>query len=302
MNKPALVILAAGMGSRYGGLKQIDPVDDYGNLIIDYSVHDALKAGFSDVVCIIKKSIEKDFLEVFGDRISSHANLRLAYQELDTLPKGYVMPAGREKPWGTAHALMCARDVVDGPFTIINADDYYGPSAFRDIYDYLIEPRNEGEFSMMAYNVENTLTDNGTVTRGVCRRSPGGYLQHIDEISGIKRDPGGAIYDNEGYPVKIPAGTPVSMNFWGFDTSIFDMLEDGFNAFLDEKLNDHPLKCEYLLPVRVDELIKSGRASVKMLQSHDEWFGVTYKEDRAAVMQIIKSLKEKGLYSETLWK
>lgn len=301
MHQPTLVILAAGMGSRYGGLKQIDPVDEYGNIIIDYSIFDALQAGFSRVVCIIKKEIERDFHEVIGPRIAKRAELVYAYQELDKLPQGFSVPEGRSKPWGTAHALLCCRDVVDGPFAVINADDYYGRSAYSAIYSYLSAPHAPGEYAMVGYSVENTLTDHGTVTRGVCAVDANGYLQNIKECSGIRKYAHGGMYEENGREIFIPKGTPVSMNLWGFDPSLFSGLAAGFPPFLENGLKENPLKCEYLLPTAVHDLISAKEASVKMLKSEDSWFGVTYKEDMPAVRAAIRALKDQGLYKERLW-
>ncbi len=302
MQQPTLVILAAGMGSRYGGLKQIDPVDEYGNLIIDYSIYDALQAGFSRVVCIIKHAIERDFDDIIGRRIAARTELVYAFQELNMLPDGYAVPEGRTKPWGTAHALLCCANVLDGPFAVINADDYYGRSAFSTIYDYLRAPHARGEYAMVGYNVENTLTDNGTVTRGVCDVYPNGYLKRIKECSGIKRHNGGGAYEEAGREVFIPAGTTVSMNLWGFDTSFIEELDAGFRPFLDKGLRDNPQKCEYLLPTAVQDSLRSGSATVRVLKSHDQWFGVTYREDMPVVQAAVRALKAQGGYPEKLWK
>jgi len=301
MQEPALVILAAGMGSRYGGLKQIDPVDEYGNIIIDYSIYDAIRAGFSRVVCIIKKEIENEFYELIGPRIAEHVELKYAFQELDMLPAGFSLPEGRAKPWGTAHALLCCAPVVDGPFAVINADDYYGRSAFSTIYDYLRTPRAPGAYSMVGYNVENTLTDNGTVTRGVCDVDQNGYLRDIKECHGIRKHNGGGMYEEAGRGIAIPRGTVVSMNLWGFDTGLFGELAAGFPPFLEEGLKSGPQKCEYLLPTAVHDIVHEGHASVRVLRSADEWFGVTYKEDMPIVRAAIRKLKEQGAYPEKLW-
>ena len=301
MQKPALVILAAGMGSRYGGLKQMDPVDEYGNLIIDYSIYDALQAGFGRVVCIIKQSIEREFKEVVGSRAGRHVKLDYAFQELDKLPEGYAVPEGRVKPWGTAHALMCCSGVIDGPFAVINADDYYGRSAFSTIFDYLKEPHKTGEYAMVGYQVENTLTDNGVVTRGVCNADGNGFLKHIKECSGISRYGSGGVYEENGHQIVIEKGTLVSMNLWGFDAGLLDSLQRGFAPFLNKGLAENPFKCEYLLPTAVHNLIQQGDATVRVLQSHDQWFGVTYREDMPVVKSAIRALKGSGMYPERLW-
>lgn len=301
MQKPALVILAAGMGSRYGGLKQIDPVDEYGNIIIDYSIYDAIQAGFSKVVCIIKKEIEKEFYELIGPRVAAHVQLEYAFQELGKLPAGYAIPEGRVKPWGTAHAILCCKGVVDGPFAVINADDYYGRSAYATIYEYLKQPRAPGEYCMVGYNVENTLTDYGAVTRGVCEVDQNGLLANIKECAGIRKLGGGGVYEEDGRQVLIPRGTVVSMNLWGFDPGLFTELETDFLPFLDEGLKKNPQKCEYLLPTAVHDIVHAGRAGVKVLRSADEWFGVTYREDMPLVQAAIRKLKQEGIYPEKLW-
>lgn len=301
MQKPALVILAAGMGSRYGGLKQMAPVDEYGNLIIDYSIYDALQAGFGRIVCIIKHAIEKDFHEIIGRRIAERAELRYAFQELDMLPKGYSLPGGREKPWGTSHALLCCKGIIDGPFAVINADDYYGRSAYATIFEYLSAPHAHGEYAMVGYHVENTLTDNGAVTRGVCEADESGFLSRIKECSGIRKYEGGGVYEEAGQSVVIPKGTLVSMNLWGFDAGLPEELEAGFPQFLETGLRENPLKCEYLLPTSVHGLIQSGAASVRVLQSRDKWFGVTYRDDMPVVQAAVRALKAQGVYPERLW-
>lgn len=301
MQTPTLVILAAGMGSRYGGLKQIDAVDDYGNLIIDYSAYDALRAGFSDVVCIIKHEIEQDFKNLFYRPLQAGMRLTYAYQEIDDLPSGFSVPPGREKPWGTGHALLCARQQIQGPFAIINADDYYGPHAFRSIYAYLLAAHEPGEYAMVNYILENTLTDNGEVTRGVCAKGQDGYLAYIEEVQGIRRDGGGGACRKDGRDVHIPAGTPVSMNFWGFDQSIFQNLSESFPSFLQSNIEKDPFKCEYQLPTAIQGMLHAGKARVTMLESKDAWFGVTYREDKAAVRESIQKLKAQGLYPEKLW-
>lgn len=301
MQKPTLVILAAGMGSRYGGLKQIDAVDNYGNLIIDYSAYDALRAGFSDVVCIIKHSIEEDFKKIFYRPLKAGMRLQYAYQEIDNLPDGFTVPPEREKPWGTAHALLCAQELVQGSFAVINADDYYGPHAFCSIYEYLMQDHQPGEYAMVNYTVENTLTNHGEVTRGVCKKSPDGYLANIEEIQGIRRDGNGGAYLRDGKDTHIPAGTPVSMNFWGFDTSLFHNLKEGFPAFLRAGIAANPMKCEYQLPTAIQDMLLEQKVTVKMLQSEDAWFGVTYREDRPHVVDAIRQRKAQGLYPESLW-
>ncbi len=302
MIQPTLVILAAGMGNRYGGLKQIAPVDRYGNLIIDYSIYDAFEAGFSRIVCVIKKEMEKDFHEVIGNRIAKHAQLDIAYQEIDMLPSGYILPEGRKKPWGTGHALLCAKDAIDGPFAVINADDYYGKSTFSIMYDYLKEPHKIGNYAMVGYLLENTLTDHGTVARGICDVGSKGFLSNITERLSIRKHSGGGAFSLDNKEIILPAGTIASMNFWGFDTSFLQALESNFLAFLSNEMNDNILKSEYMLPNIVQYMIDQKKASIKVLKSHDKWFGVTYQQDMPIVCAALEELKKKGVYSEKLWR
>ena len=296
--KPTLVILAAGLGSRYGGLKQMAPVDDTGHIIIDYSVYDAYRAGFEDVICIINPSRENDFKEHFKDA-SSQVNISYAHQKLDFLPDGFDIPAGREKPWGTAHALLSAKDQIKRPFAVINADDFYGAGAFGLVYDFLAN--NSTNHAMIGYHVENTLTESGYVSRGVCSVQDG-KLIGIDERTKIKPAPGGAVYtENETDFTFLPAGTIVSMNMWGFGRSILAGIESRFEAFLDKNLSSNPLKCEYGLPTVVGELIDEKKATVEVLPTVDKWYGVTHPEDMPSVQKSLAQLKESGVYPERLW-
>lgn len=303
--KPVLVIMAAGMGSRYGGLKQIDPIDAYGNKIIDYSIFDAVQAGFEKVVFIIKKAIEKEFRENIGDRIASHVKVEYVYQELDRLPDGYQVPEGRVKPWGTGHAILCCQDVIDGPFAVINADDYYGKSAFVSIYNQLSEI-SDGEkyqYTMVGYRLYNTLTENGHVARGVCTISEDGKLVDIHERTRIEKQGDKAKFTEDDGKTWTELGedTVVSMNMWGFTKSIIEELDQRFAVFLDKELPGNPLKCEYFLPFVVDELLKEYKAEVTVLKSVDRWYGVTYKEDKETVVNAIMELKKTGIYPEKLW-
>ncbi len=303
MKEPVLVIMAAGMGSRYGGLKQIDPVDEHGNLIIDFSIYDALKAGFKKVVFIIKHEIEADFREVIGDRISAYVDTEYVYQEVDALPAGFSVPEGRVKPWGTAHAVLCCKGVVNAPFAVINADDYYGSHAFQMIYDYLCQARDDEKYryAMVGYILENTLTENGHVARGVCTTEDG-FLTDIHERTRIEKRPGGPAYTEDGETwVDIPQGSIVSMNLWGFSESILGELEQRFAGFLEENLPANPVKCEYFLPSVVDSLLKEGKATVRVLPSQDKWYGVTYRPDHEIVVEAVKQFKRDGLYPEILW-
>ncbi len=303
--KPVLVIMAAGMGSRYGGLKQIDPIDVYGNKIIDFSVFDAFRAGFEKVVFIIKKAIEKEFKEQIGDRLAAYVNVEYVYQELDKLPKGYEVPQGREKPWGTGHAILCCKDIIDGPFAVINADDYYGRSAFSYIYNQLnsVSDGERYQYTMVGYRLYNTLTENGHVARGVCTTDDAGKLVDIHERTRIEKHGDKAEYtEDDGKTwIGLGDGTIVSMNMWGFTGSILKELEERFATFLDRELPKNPMKCEYFLPFVVDELLKEDKAEVSVLKSVDRWYGVTYKEDKDTVVKAIRKLKEDGLYPERLW-
>ena len=306
MTGPVLTIMAAGMGSRYGGLKQIDPIGPHGELIIDYSIYDALRAGFEKVVFIIKREIERDFMTHIGDRIEKKIDAAYAYQELDDLPEGYAIPEGRVKPWGTTHAILAARRAVNGPFAVINADDYYGPSAFGTIRDWLASPRaNDGRhhYAMVGYRVENTLSDQGGVTRGVCEETPDGFLKSVTERSGIERSKGGARFPGEegGAWTELPAGTLVSMNFWGLTDGFMREAALAFPKFLDENLPKNPLKCEFLLPTEVDRQMRENLADVKVLRSADVWYGMTYREDRQVVAEAIAQKHRDGLYPSPLW-
>ncbi len=305
MNKPVLVVMAAGMGSRYGGLKQLDPVGGHGELIIDYSIYDARRAGFETVVFVIKPEIEADFKAAIGDRLSRVMDVRYVYQRLDDLPEGYAVPEGRVKPWGTAQAALAARGVVDGPFAVINADDYYGPEGFGAIYDYLLSHPDGDvyEYAMVGYLLENTVTEHGYVSRGVCVESGDNDLISVTERTRIEKgaacprftEDGGATWED------LPGDTIVSMNLWGFTRSYLDEAWARFPAFLDGALRDNPMKGEYYLPTVVSQLIAEGRARVKVLRSRDKWYGVTYQEDKPVVVKAIADMTAGGLYPENLW-
>ena len=306
MNKPVLVVMAAGMGSRYGGLKQIDPVGGHGQLIIDYSIYDARRAGFETVIFVIKRQIEDSFKAAIGDRLSRVLDVRYAYQELDDLPAGYTVPEGRVKPWGTAHAILAARDLIDGPFAVINADDCYGPEGFRAIYDYLEgHPDRPGcyEYAMVGYLLGNTVTEHGHVARGICEEDKDGYLLRVTERTHIEPDGADARYtEDEGKSWHHLAGdTIVSMNLWGFSRSFVDEAWARFPAFLDRTLAETPLKGEYFLPGVVTQLLEEKKARVKVLRSHDKWYGVTYQEDKPAVMAALADKTARGLYPDELW-
>ena len=304
-NKPVLVIMAAGMGSRYGGLKQLDPVGNHGQLIIDYSIFDARRAGFETVVFVIKPEIDADFKAAIGDRIARVMDVRYAYQRKEDLPAGYSVPAERTKPWGTAHAAMAAREVVDGPFAIINADDYYGPEAYQLIYDYLCAHPDGDlyEYAMVGYLLKNTVTENGSVARGVCTVDGEHILRDIVERTAIEKDGDDARFteDGGGSWTALPGNTTVSMNMWGFTRSFLDEALARFPAFLDKALAENPLKGEYFLPSVVEQLIGGGKARVRVLLSQDKWYGVTYREDKPTVVAAIAEKTKAGLYPDRLW-
>ena len=305
MEKPVLVVMAAGMGSRYGGLKQMDPMDDYGHVILDFSVYDAMLAGFEKVIFIIKKENEALFRQRIGDRMSKKIKVEYAYQELHNLPEGFEVPAGREKPFGTGHAVLSCKDKVHGPFAVINADDFYGRGAFQMIYDYLDsnEEKDMYQFAMVGYLLKNTLTENGHVARGVCQVDDQGFLTDIHERTRIEKHGDSPAYtEDEGKTwEKLPDGTIVSMNLWGFSAGMMGELEKGFPVFLQDNLKKNPLKCEFFLPFAVEELMEEGKAKVKVLKSEDRLYGVTYQEDKGIVMQAISDFKKKGVYPCQLW-
>ena len=301
MKNPELVIMAAGMGSRYGGLKQIDPVDDQGHIIIDYSIYDAIKAGFRDITFIIKRAIEKDFREVLDKHLAGkNVNVKYVFQELDKLPEGYSVPDGRVKPWGTAHAILCCLGTVDAPFAVINADDYYGANAFKKIYDFLANTNDEGKYhyAMVGYRIKNTVTEQGTVARGVCTPNADGMLEKIVERTKIGVDGDRIYFTDDGVDTDLDPETLVSMNLWGFTPSYINECKKRFPAFLDENLAKNPEKCEFFLPSVVSDLIAEGLADVKVLDNTDKWYGVTYKEDKVKVVEAFRSLKAAGVYPE----
>jgi len=304
VNKPVLVIMAAGMGSRYGGLKQLDPVGSHGQLIIDYSIYDAKRAGFETVVFVIKPEIEADFKEAIGDRVSKVMDVKYAYQLKEDLPEGYSVPAGRTKPWGTAHAALAARNIVDGPFAVINADDYYGPEAYQEIYNYLSTHQDGDmyEYVMVGYLLKNTVTENGTVARGVCEETADHFLTQVTERTKIEKgEPPRYTEDDGATWTDLSADTIVSMNMWGFTRSFLDEALARFPAFLDKTLAENPEKGEYFLPTVVSQLIDEGKARVKVLRSEDKWYGVTYREDKPTVVAAISEKTAAGLYPDRLW-
>ncbi len=299
MKNPELVILAAGMGSRYGGLKQIDKIDDEGHIIIDYSIYDAMLAGFRDVTFIIKKEIEKDFREVMDKHlVGKDINVKYVYQELDKLPEGFSVPEGRRKPWGTAHALLCCLGTVDAPFAVINADDYYGRDAFVKIYDFLKNVKEDGKnhYAMVGYRIKNTVTEQGTVSRGVCQSDENGMLTSIVERTKIGTKDGAIYYTEDGVDYPLLPDTLVSMNLWGLTPEYLLECRDRFPAFLEKNLQINPEKCEFLLPTVVADIIAEGKADVKVLDNADKWYGVTYKEDKETVVAAFREFKKSGKY------
>ena len=305
MTAPVLVVMAAGMGSRYGGLKQIDPVDENGNIIIHYSLFDAYRAGFRTVVFVIKPELEQTFREVIGPRVPEKMEIKYVYQVIDDLPEGYSVPEGRTKPWGTAHAALAARKVVEGPFAIINSDDYYGVGAFKTIYDYLCSHPDTDvyEYTMVGYLLKNTVTENGSVARGVCTSNAEGYLENVIERTKIvKGEVMPRFTEDDGATwTDLPGDTIVSMNMWGFTRSYLDEAEARFPAFLDNAIRTNPMKGEYFLPGVVSQLLEDGKARVRVLSSEDKWYGVTYKEDKPVVVNALKGMREAGLYPMELW-
>ena len=302
--KPVLVVLAAGMGSRYGGLKQIDPVGCQGEAILDYSIYDAHRAGFETVVIVIKEAIREDFLATVGKRLAkAPVEVRYAYQELDALPEGYSVPEGRVKPWGTSHAVLCAAEAIDGaPFAVINSDDYYGASAFKVVYDFLSAPQEPGEHCMVGYRLGNTVTENGSVARGICTMDDQGYLLDIAEQTRIEQYPGGIHYTEDGETWQdLAPDTLVSMNLMGLRPSFLREAKERFPAFLDKALAENPLKGEYFLPSIVQQLLTEGKATMKVLTSPDQWYGVTYAADKPVVVKALSDMTQQGLYPDGLF-
>ena len=307
MKKTTLVIMAAGIGSRFGGgIKQLEPVGPGGEIIMDYSIYDALKAGFDKIVFIIRRDLEKDFREVIGNRIEKVARVEYAFQELGDLPEGFSVPEGRKKPWGTGQAVLSIKGLVDGPFLVINADDYYGKEGFQKIHDYMVNHMKEDgdvyDMCMGGFILRNTLSDNGTVTRGVCTLDGDGSLKEVTATYEIRMEADGSMkaQDEQGNPVQVNPDQHVSMNMWGLPAAFLKELEKGFPEFL-ENLKEGDIKSEYLLPKIIDKLVKAGKARVEVLETKDKWFGVTYKEDKETVVEAIRSLIAEGAYPERLY-
>jgi len=305
--EPVLVVMAAGMGSRYGGLKQIDPVGSQGEAILDYSLYDAYEAGFRTAVIVIKEAIREDFMATVGKRLEKcPLEIRYAFQEITKLPEGFTVPEGRVKPWGTSHAVLSAKDAVDGaPFAAINADDYYGKAALKKIYAFLENARDTDKYSycMVAYNMGNTVTENGSVARGICQTDENEFLTSVVERTQIEQYEGGIHFTTDGGETweDVAADTPVSMNMWGFTGSFMEELEARFPVFLKEEMPKNPAKAEMFLPSSVSQLINEGKATVKVLRTDDKWYGVTYAADKPVVIAALKSLTAEGKYPDGLW-
>jgi len=300
MQKPTLVVMAAGIGSRFGGPKQIMPVDDAGHPILDFSLFDAWRAGFERVAFIIKHAMEEDFKAAVGRRMEQYFHVDYVFQETDVLPAGFAVPEGRSKPWGTGHAVACCRGTVEGPFAVINADDFYGAGAFRTIYDFLAAPHGEREQAMVGYRLRNTLTENGSVARGICTVEHG-MLTDVTERTKIEKRGSAAAFLEEGTEYPLTGDETVSMNFWGFGAGMLEELWNRFPAFLAERLQKDPLTCEYYLPSVANAVLKEGLGSVRVLECGEVWHGITYREDLQSVRDAVAALKAAGVYPEKLW-
>jgi dTDP-glucose pyrophosphorylase len=304
MAQPALIIMAAGIGSRYGGLKQVDPIGPHGEIVIDYAIYDALRAGFGSIVFLIRREIEDVFREKIGRTIERRADVTYVYQDLDNVPAGDAVPPERKKPWGTAHAVLCCKNAVRVPFAAINADDFYGRDAFQSLAAYLSQACDRDgryDYSMVGYVLGNTLSENGSVARGICEVTPDGYLARVTERTRIERRDGQIQYSDNGVDwVSLPEGSIVSMNMWGFTPGFFNELEARFPVFLAKNAGNI-LKAEFFLPSVVNQLLEEGKASVRVLPTDEKWFGVTYPADRPTVQAAIRDLIQQGLYPEKLW-
>ncbi len=307
MKNATLVVMAAGIGSRFGGgIKQLEPMGPSGEIIMDYSIYDAKEAGFNKVVFIIRKDLEKDFKEIIGNRIEKVIDVDYAFQEIDNLPEGFSVPEGRKKPWGTGQAILSCKGIVKEPFVVINADDYYGKTGFKKVYNHLVNAKSKEEngvydMCMAGFILGNTLSENGTVTRGICKSNEEGYLTTVVETGGLKLNDQGIVeYEDNGAELDVTVNSLVSMNMWGFTPDFIDELDAGFTEFL-KSVPEGNVKKEYLLPGVVDELIQKKAATVKILPTEDKWFGVTYKEDKEAVVDAFKELIANGVYKEDLW-
>lgn len=304
MSEPILLIMAAGMGSRYGGLKQMDPVGPNGEVILHYSIFDARRAGFRRVIFLIKHEIEEDFRRLVGDQVAPYMEVRYAYQQLDQLPAPFCVPEGRKKPWGTGHAVLCCRALIDAPFAVINADDYYGVDAFQTAYNALVGATDDAQkrYMMVGYQLGNTTTNHGHVSRGVCTLDENGQLVSIQERTHIIATCDGAMYTEDGKTYHLlPSDTLVSMNMWGFTPSILEALEEDFTAFLRDSVPSNPQKAEFYLPSVVSRMLRDGTATVQVMASRDQWYGVTYQKDKQVVVDALKRMADEGKYPRPLW-
>ena len=303
MKDPILVVLAAGMGSRYGGLKQIDRIGPNGEIILELSAFDAIRAGFKKIVFIIKHEIENDFKEAIGNKLSQYCEVEYVFQDITKLPEGLNVPEGRVKPWGTAHAIMCCKEVVDAPFAVINADDYYGVSAFKTLYEFLTTSTDENEYAMVGYRLGNTVSEHGSVARGVCSYE-NGKLTNVRELTKIEVHGDKIEHTMDGGESweELPADSLVSMNMWGFKANVIERFESRFVEFFNEETPTNPLKAEYFIPMEIGRMLRNNEIEVKMLSSNDKWYGVTYQEDKPMVKAGIAKLMEDGVYPKPLWK
>lgn len=299
--KPVLLVMAAGLGSRYGGLKQLDKIGPNGEIILELSSYDAIKAGFKKIIFILRTEIVEDFKELIGNKLSQFAEIEYVIQDMNNIPEGFNIPTDRVKPWGTGHAILCAKDIVKSPFLVINADDYYGQESFKLMYDYLSTNTEENHHAMVGYKLKNTLSENGHVARGICTVEDGELKEIVERTKIIKRDESAFYTEDEKEWIELDYNSIVSMNMWGFMNSIFEITEEGFKNFLQNNLNNNPLKAEYFIPLVVSDLINSGKGKVKVINSKDKWYGVTYQEDKALVKEAIKKMIDEGKYKKNLW-
>ena len=303
MKKTSLVVLAAGMGSRYGGLKQIDKIGPNGEIILELSVYDAIQAGFNEVIFIIKKEIEKDFKEAIGDKLAKQISVKYVFQDMNRIPENFVVPKGREKPWGTGHALLCCEDVIDSPFAVINADDYYGREGFVKLHNFLVQSTNQNEYAMVGYILANTVSENGSVARGVCSVEDG-KLTNVDELTRIEKHKKSIEYSSDDGVTWLPLADNrlVSMNMWGFKSNFIQYMKQDFVSFLEHEVPKNLMKSEFFIPKEIGKMLQEQKIEVQVLQSEDKWYGVTYQEDKPVVQAGIKKLIEEGKYPVPLWK
>lgn len=299
--KPVLLVMAAGLGSRYGGLKQLDKIGPNGEIILELSSYDAIKAGFEKIIFILRTEIVEDFKELIGNKLSQFAEIEYVIQDINNIPEGFNIPTDRVKPWGTGHAILCAKDIVKSPFLVINADDYYGQESFKLMYDYLSTNTEENHHAMVGYKLKNTLSENGHVARGICTVEDGELKEIVERTKIIKRGESAFYTEDEKEWIELDYNSIVSMNMWGFMNSIFEITEEGFKNFLQNNLNNNPLKAEYFIPLVVSDLINSGKGKVKVINSKDKWYGVTYQEDKALVKEAIERMIDEDKYKKNLW-